>query len=257
MGCSMSKYSSIFSVLLEIDKTEIPIFIPTFNQPSLLKMTLEQLGGGGNRIVVHDNNSQFDPMRDYLESISSDVDVVFSKINAGPRLFTEDEKILSLMPDYFYVTDPDLIHNDLLPENFQSEMIDVLKAHDLAKVGTALDVYDKDEQEKFVDISSVLEWESLYWTELIGQTSTGDDIYRAYIDTTYSLNDRDKCIMYQLRGYPTFRYSSARIAGNYTAKHVGWWKKELVPQATDEIEFYLNTQQWSHTENYYYRDLKR
>jgi len=248
----MAKYKSIFPVLLDIDKDSIPIFIPTFNQPSLLRLTLEQVAGRQNRVIVYDNNSAYDAMKDYLVEISSDVDVVFSEQNSGPRIFTEDKQILSLMPDYFVVTDPDLIHSNDLPDNHIDEMRRIINQHSLAKAGFALEIHDPEETERFLDLSKVNEWELPYWREEIGLTRTGDKIYGAWIDTTYSLNKREACLYHRGFNKPTFRYPSARIAGKYTCRHIGWWRKDLMPQDKSEIDFYLNNQVWSHTENHYY-----
>jgi hypothetical protein len=249
----MTLYKSLFPALMEIDKSEVPIFIPTFNQPSLLKMTLLQLAGHSNRIVIFDNNSTYPPMLELLDQVSKDVDVVMSSRNHGPRIFTEDAQILSLMPDYFIVTDPDLIYNNDLPSNYIDEMKKVMAKYNLAKVGFALEVYQEEEIEKFQNASVIKQVEEIYWQEEIGKTSTNDIIYNAFIDTTFALNNRDACLYHNKFGRPTFRYPSARIAGRYTCDHVGWWRKDLIPQESDELEFYLKHQKWSHTERFHYK----
>ena len=251
------RYASIFQILVDLKKDSIPTFIPTFNQPTLLKMTLEQLDGKSDNIVVYDNASTSEDMLELLEEISGDIDVVFSNKNTGPRIFTEDIQILSLMPDYFVVTDPDLIYNDLLPKGHLNELKKIINMNKLAKAGFAIEIYDPEEQDRFLDKDSVLKWEEPYWSNEIGTTTTLDRIYDAWIDTTYALNKRDACLYHRKFGKPTFRYPSVRISGKYTCRHIGWWKKELIPQPEDEINNYLNTQLWSHTENHYYRGIKR
>ena len=132
----MARYTSIFPALLGIESDETPIFIPTFNQPTLLKMTLNQLNSAKNRIIIYDNNSTSVEMRSLLEDLSSDIDVILSEKNTGPRIFTEDAQILSLMPNYFVVTDPDLIHNENLPENHLVEMRKIIESRNV-EIGRA------------------------------------------------------------------------------------------------------------------------
>ena len=249
------QYKSLFPLLMDIDPQEIPIFIPTFNQPSLLELTLKQLSSRDEtgRIVIYDNNSTYSPMIELLESLSSKYDVVKSDFNVGPRIFTEDLHILELMPEYYIVTDPDLIYNPNLPKNYISEMKNVISNKNLAKVGFAIEIYDQDERDRFSDPERVQLWEESYWQSKIGMTSTKDPIYDAWIDTTFSLNKKSSCIYHHKFKKPTFRYPSARIAGAYTCQHVGWWKKEIIPQTSDEINYYLNNELWSHTERYYYK----
>jgi hypothetical protein len=245
---------SIFSALMSIDDNEIPVFIPTFNQPSLPAMTLKQFESYRHGpIVVFDNNSTYTPMVDLLEEISSDVQVVKSSRNLGPRFLSEDLQILSLMPKKFIVTDPDLIHNKKLPDNYSDEMMWLLSSLKLTKIGFALDIDSPEEVERFQDVERVHMWEKQYWNEIIGRTSSNDPIYSAWIDTTFSLNDRDECVKNRMLGRETFRYPSARIGGSYTCQHVGWWRKNLIPQPDEEKKFYLDNQKWSHTEIYYYR----
>lgn len=238
---------------MDLDKSSLPIIIPTFNQPSLLRMTMDQFKSFGipNPIVICDNNSTYQPMKDLLLELSESNTVVVSLNNFGPRVFTEDIQIMELLPDYYIVTDPDLIYNNELPSNFIDEMKSMLNRNKLAKIGFALDI--EDDKENFLNYDAVYEWENLYWNKEIDSTSSKDTVYEAWIDTTFSLNKRESCIYYKKFGIPTFRYPSARIAGKYTAKHIGWWKKELSPQPREEIDYYLNTQKWSHTENYYYK----
>jgi hypothetical protein len=245
---------SIFSALMAIDDDQIPVFMPTFNQPSLLSMTLKQFDSYSHGpVVVFDNNSTYPPMIKLLEEISSNVQVVMSSKNLGPRFLTEDLQVLSLMPKNFIVTDPDLIHNKELPYNYIDEMLSLLSSLKLTKIGFALDIDSVEEIERFQNVDRVHMWEKPYWDEIIGRTSHNDPVYSAWIDTTFALNDRDECIKSRRIGKETFRYPSARIGGKYTCQHVGWWRKDLIPQPDEEKKFYLDNQKWSHTEIYYYR----
>ena len=244
---------SLFSVLIDLNKNEIPIFIPTFNQTSLLEMTISQLNGYDGKIIIYDNNSTFQPMIDLLNDLGSEYEVVLSGKNSGPRIFTEDMQILGLMPDYFIVTDPDLINNKNLPRNYVQEMKKIIDSKSLAKVGFAIEIYDEQERSNFLDEEAIVGIEEIYWKEQIGVTSTSDRIFNAAIDTTFSLNKRDACVYHRKFNKPTFMYPSARIADSYTCRHIGWWKKELMPQSNEEKEFYYKNQTWSHTERYYYK----
>lgn len=250
-------YRSVYPALMDLKNDCLPIFIPTFNQPTFLKMTIDQLDriGFDGVIVIYDNNSTYPEMIELLETVSNEHLVIRSGSNLGPRFFTEDIEIMKLLPKQYIVSDPDLIYNECLPKNFVEEMSLTIKEFHLAKVGFALEIYDQSETDKFIDTSSVHDWEEGYWKEKIGQTRSKNIIYRAWIDSTFALNDRDSCMYYRKFNQPTFRYPSARIADSYTARHMGWWKKELQPQGSDEINYYLNTQKWSHTENYYYRGI--
>jgi len=251
----MTAYKSIFPLLLDIDTKEIPTFIPTFNQPDLLNLTLKEFLSRGHtdRIVIYDNNSTYEPMIKLLDSLSDMYDVVRSSVNTGPRIFTEDLQILNLMPEYFIVTDPDLIHNKDLPEKYISEMKELINSMNVAKAGFAIEIHNDEERERFLDADSVSAIEERYWQEKVGITSTKDTIFNAAIDTTFSLNKRDACAYHRKFGKPTWAYPSIRIGGKYTCQHIGWWKKELMPQSVEEKEFYYKNQTWSHTERYYYK----
>jgi hypothetical protein len=235
--------------LQTIPDGEIPILVPVFNLCTYANNMVHQLiSRGVTSFIICDNASTYPPMIQYLDALSKSQRVVRFNENLGPRIFAESLDFLDILPEYFVITDPDLILNDQLPGDFIHNMKDVINAYNVAKVGLALDIYDK--CDKFFNKDQVQVWESKYWLNKVPALPNciSDPIYIAPIDTTFCLFKKSKYVEELLsNGHGITATSALRIAGRFTCEHTGWWLNQPVPHY--EMEYYKNTQTWSSTCN--------
>ena len=247
-----------FSTLSSYLQSNIPIFVPSFNNPTYLRNMLSQLMRRGlANIVVIDNASSFQPMLDYLKSISGDVTVIFQNENRGPRDLFLDVSLFDSLPDIFCLTDPDLALNENLPDDFLVQLLKVTHDYRIFKAGFAIDRSTLLEPGVRVDDPAHFhQWEEQFWQAKVGVTPGDDDIYRANIDTTFALYNkryldirRRDSLFRRLVGLskPEKRrhLDSMRVAGRFTCKHLPWTSQDMVPD--DERNFYKSRQKWSHS----------
>lgn len=244
MICESAK---LYQQLQTIPEDEVPIIVPVFNLVSYAKFMVEQLKERGlNNFIICDNNSTYQPMIDYLNELSKTDRVVMFDQNLGPRIFAERQEFLSVLPEYFILSDPDLIFNDDLPKNFISKMKRIIDTYNVSKAGFAIDI--EKTKDKFFNHNQVQIWEGRYWSNHINLYPERDDIFFAPIDTTFCLYKKSVLIQELKKvNYETTLVPSVRIAGRFTCQHMGWWKDQPVPQ--DEMDFYNQTQTWASTYN--------
>lgn len=222
----------------------IPIYVPCFNNPYYVKNLLPQLlkhpvGLGGVYLV--DNNSNSLEMRALLDNAPSGVTVVRREDNLGPRLF-QDKDFYESMPEVFVLTDPDLQFNPALPNDCLERLYELTELLKIGKAGFSLRIDDCSEMRNdLFDIGGrsyhIWEWESQFWTHKIANLSCGSPVYSASIDTTFAL--------YNKRYFSPEKFLSAvRVAGNYTCRHLPWYKKGLPP--SEELTQYKKTQKFSY-----------
>ena len=126
------------------------------------------------------------------------------------------------------MSDPDLEFSASLPVDFINELKIISEDYKIGKVGLALEIPSSEEvvhskmflDEKQVDI---VEYEQQFWTNNIGKNQTGDDLYRTTLDTTFALYNKTYF-------NPEDRYQAIRVAGKFTAKHLGSLSNSIVPE---------------------------
>lgn len=242
----MTTYNSIHDAIRSFNDSDIPIFIPVFNQVSYAKFMVSQLTALGiSNFVLCDNASTYVPMQLYLEEAAKEHRVCHLGYNFGPRIYS-DKELLPYMPEWFIVTDPDLIFNKNIPNNFINNMIEASAHYQFSKVGFAMDIWGE-ASEKFFNVAQVRLWESRYWDAQCGAAPDGSPIYFAPIDTTFAVHNTGMLMDEYSRGAITTTARAARIAGNYTCEHMGWWKEQ--PLDPEEFEYYKSVQIWASTEN--------
>ena len=242
----MTQYYSIHNAIKSFSNDDIPIFIPVFEQVSYAKHMVSQLTGLGiSNFVLCDNASTYAPMQRYLEEVSKEHRVCYLGYNFGPRVYSEKE-LLPDMPEWYVVTDPDLIFNKNLPLTFIQDMIETCSYYQFAKVGFALDIWGE-ASNKFFNPHQVRRWEERYWDVPCGRTNDGSMIYHAPIDTTFAMHNSGIALDELNRGANTTGMRAARIAGNYTCEHMGWWANQ--PLDPEEFAYYKSVQVWASTEN--------
>lgn len=179
-------------------------------------------------------------MVEYLDELSKHHRVVRFDVNMGPRHFATSPHILELLPEYFVLTDSDLVFNKNLPNTFIEDMKKVIDCCGVSKAGFALNMDET--VHEFFNKDYVRSHEREFWNNQVPQTelSIPDKVYRAPIDTTFclfkksiyaqELNDANGSIIHT---------SAVRIADRFACEHMGWWLKQ--PVSDDELEYYKMT----------------
>lgn len=239
--------AKLFKELQTIPEGQIPVIVPVFNLVSYAKFMVEQLENYNiNSFIICDNNSSYPPMIEYLEELSKTHRVVRFEDNLGPRVFAETKEFLSIMPEYFIISDPDLVFNKELPNRFLDKMKRILDMYGVSKVGFAIDIQET--KDKFFDAHQVARWEGSYWERTVEMYPEKDPLYPAPIDTTFCMYKKQSVIN-ELRLNPMgiTSTSALRIGGRFTCEHMGWWKEQ--PLTKEEEEYYNTTQVWASTYN--------
>jgi glycosyltransferase involved in cell wall biosynthesis len=219
-----------------------PVLIPTFNNPTFLENTLEQLYSNGlENVCIIDNGSRFKPMIDLIEKVASWHRVITLIDNPGPHYTITRKEILASLPKFFIYTDPDLEFNPNLPSNFISTLKRLSEEHKVGKVGFALEIDNiqemRDTKIKIAEKEFLIwEWEKQFWKHKVLQEYS-NDVFYADIDTTFALYNQD---FY----HPEINSGALRVAGDFTAKHLPWYRSSLVPKS--ESNFYNRSQRYSY-----------
>jgi FkbM family methyltransferase len=161
--------------------------------------------------------------------------VINNTANSGPCISHEyNVHIYNQLPDLYIMTDPDLEINKNIPTNFVEILAELSYKYNSYKVGFALDISNKDELFEYdkyhyhIDkYYTICELEKLWWEERIIDDKY--ELYNAGIDTTFCLvNKRNiHCI-------------HIRIAGDFTCKHLPWYKNNPLFNIYDN--YIMNTQ---------------
>jgi len=211
------------------------LIIPTFNNFTYTRNTIDRFQNLVDDIMVLDNASTYEPMLDYLDSIDGDVEVKRYESNEGPRRFYNDKWFYWDLPYQFLVTDPDLEFDDRLDRQALDHLFELTEELSAYKIGSALSL-DLDEDNVLDDglvwcgrATNVREIEAAYYGNPIStKTKYGDRIYVANIDTTFAAYNR-----LHETGFMDTNY---RVDGRYLAKHYGWLKNPPIPK--DEADYY-------------------
>jgi glycosyltransferase involved in cell wall biosynthesis len=221
----------------------IPIYIPTFNNPTYLLNFIKQLEkNDAKNIVVIDNNSTYPPMKECLSIIEEKYKVVRLDQNFGPHYILRNKQFYQSLPELFCLSDPDLEFSTSLPVDFINELKIISEVHKVGKVGLALEILSSEEvvhSDLFLDGQKVgaIEYEQQFWTNNIGKNQTGDDLYRTTLDTTFALYNKTYFD-------PEDRYTAIRVAGKFTAKHLGSLSNSIVPKS--ESIYYKSLTRYSY-----------
>lgn len=223
-------------------ETGIPVIVPSFNNPSDCERMVNQLTEiGFADITFVDNASTTSKMIECLDLIERQAKVVRLNKNVGPRESVFNPIFFESLPQFFCVTDPDLLFNARLPEDFIQILIRISETHKMGKVGFALDISDnhlfRKRTFKIGDLNTTIyDWEKQFWEHPSGATTEGDTYYAAGIDTTFALYNKQ---YFELNNF----HNAIRVAGRFTAKHLPWYTNAMVSFA--EAKTYANSQKFS------------
>jgi hypothetical protein len=218
-------------------KKNISAFIIGYNLVTYIKNMIKQLEKYTSDIIVIDNNSSFQPLIDYYNN-DFKYTLLKQKENYGYKVWQRSE-IQKLAGEVFILTDPDLLFNERLPDNFIQKLIQISHYFKANRVGFALFIDSDDIKTDilFWNKHSIKEWERQFWIKrMLYPPDTSLELYSAGIDTTF-------CLINQRYNTKT----NIRVAGDYTCRHLPWYidfEKEL---EEGELESYLkanNSSSW-------------
>lgn len=223
----------------------IPIVVICYNNFKYLKNTLDQLikinKDFSNDIIIFDNKSNCSETLSYLESIKDQFKIYHNEQNNGPWITRENNSnFYNILPDKFVVTDADLQFNKDLPSNFIDTLCKLSDKYNAQKVGFALDISDFKtdmiDYDDYVLNKNIESWENQFWTSKIPDDEYDLQLFQADIDTTFSVFNKN--------GNFNFRI---RVAGNFVAKHLPWYKENKIYNTYENYCLYQTTSRFSTT----------
>jgi len=242
--CEYIKQNPFASLLFEpinnagvLIKKNIPAIIIGYNQYTYIKNMVSQLEKYTSDIIIIDNNSSYKPLLNYYKN-DFKYTLLQQKTNKGHTVYQEDS-LQKLTGDVFILTDPDLEFNSKLPINFIQNLIDISNYFQVVRAGFALEI-DSDDINTTIkcDNYTIKDWEIQFWKKQMNYPNDSTlKLFSAPIDTTFSLVNK--------RWLPPNHFichdnSSIRVAGNYTCKHLPWYKNFKNELDLGEYEAYLN-----------------
>lgn len=213
-------------------KSPIPAVIVGYNQLSYIKRMVAQLEKYVEHIIIVDNNSTYQPLLEYYEHDYKHT-LLRQKINPGSSALQTSKQVQELTGDIYLITDPDILLNPNLPDNFIEILLEISEHFQAYSVGFALDIWRDDiRQDHQITVYgknyTIVEWEQQFWKARIPYKAY--ELYAAQIDTTFSIKNRK---------YFRKRGGCIRIAGNFTATHMPWLTNYKQTIDKDELEYYM------------------
>lgn len=214
-------------------KLEIPCLIISYNNVTFVKKICERIQENiTDNIVILDNNSSFEPMIDFLNNCKFRT-IRFNK-NHGHKVY-ELEEVKKDIGSIFLLTDPDIEISKSVDGKIIEKMIELSELYKIRKIGLALEINSDEIREdiKYQDgktFWTIKEWERRYWTNRVANQEL--EMYWADVDTTF-------CLVNNNYADKPNNWPYIRLAGEYTSKHIPWyknWQQILMP---GEYEAYL------------------
>tara|TARA_Y100000590_G_scaffold59177_1_gene62757 strand:+ start:3690 stop:5090 length:1401 start_codon:yes stop_codon:yes gene_type:complete len=212
---------------------DVPIIIISFNNYKYVQNTITQLEKVNpiilKDIIIMDNNSSDPSTINYLNTTK--YKVVRNSENKGPWIENYKDFYNSL-PNQFIITDPDLEFNKDLPKNFIQILLNLSDKFKCHKIGFALNINDFDQMYSsiYYNNSNIYDWEKQFWNIKIDDPNY--ELYNAEIDTTF-------CLINKRASHKSSK--RIRIAGNFTAKHLPWYKNNSFYNAYEKYIYGTNS----------------
>jgi len=219
---------------------DIPVIIIAFNNLTYVKMMINQFKTKNfKNIHIIDNNSSYPKLLEYYLTIK-DIKIHYMPENFGHRVLFRsiNKNFYNQLPNFFILTDPDIKFNDDLPNNFLDRLCELTEKYKVGKAGFALCIKDYHKFKnltftRFKKTKKIHEWEQVFWNDKLE-----DEVYKAGIDTTFAVYNKK---YFKIVKNEAKFLNAVRVAGNFTAKHLPWYKESIVPD--EEINYYnINTQ---------------
>ena len=234
------------------DPKTIPIVIISWNGLTFVRNFVDQLLRYPNPIIILDNHSTYPDLLHYYDYIENELGdrVTVKRLleNYGHTVYLKRK---DLLPQLYILSDPDLQLNPKMPNNMAEILLSISNKHRVHKVGLALDISDSDKFKyipgygtKTMELGgevrepehiTIEQWERQFWNKPIKDPNY--ELYKADIDTTFCLvnwrfnNGRE----------------SIRVAGNFTCKHLPWYKDFIEDNIPKEELSYLQKNNKSST----------
>ena len=221
-------------IQLFTDINDIPFVIICWNNLTFVKNFINQIKKYNRKIIILNNNSTYEPLYEYFTEIKNElgnqIEIKLLDQNYGHNVYI---KLNHLLPDIYILSDPDLQLNKNLPDNFVEILYNLSNKYKKYKVGFALDISDKEHflhcENYTMKNMSIYNWELQFWQNKIDNDEY--ELYDAPIDTTF-------CLVNNKYFTGDHLYAAIRIAGNFTTKHLPWYKdyiKNNIPKTEIEI----------------------
>ena len=184
----------------------LPVYVIVRDRFEQLRRTVSSLERAeGIDIVLVDNNTTYEPTREYL--LNSPHDVVFTHTNLGHKAPWE----LGILPEgRFGLTDPDIEIVEECPNDWAIQMCSVLDSFPhLLKCGFSLKIDDI--PDSYWKKEAVISHESQFW---VSEVPWKFPLYDAALDTTLSVYSNN---------YNHDIVPAMRTGGVYTARHLAWY----------------------------------
>lgn len=227
-------YWNILNLAYKLDLLSIydtPIIINNFNRVSFLLQLIAFLEKCGfSRIIIIDNNSTYKPLLNYYQNCKHEV--VRCTSNYGYLALWKSGLYDKYKWMYFVYTDSDLSPLEECPKNFIELFKEELDANSkLDKIGFGIKIDDLPDH--FSLKEKVIKHETRFWLKKIKP-----NLYDAKIDTTFALY---KPFSNLKNGESSF-LAANRFGFPYLIRHLPW---------------YVDSQNLTEEENYYYRTSNR
>jgi hypothetical protein len=200
--------------------SQIPIVVMAYNNLFFVRNFIEQLKKYKNPIILFDNHSDYQPLLEYYkeikEELGSKIDIRLLDENYGSGVY---KVFRNSLPQIFILSDPDLELNPRMPENFSEILLALSNKYQAYKIALALDISEPDKLlpcKNYAGHKTITEFESRYWKVRVPDSEY--ELYRGGhpMDTTFCLIN-----------YNYSKETKIRIAGDFTAKHLPWYKDYL------------------------------
>lgn len=208
-------------------KKNMTAVIIGYNQYTFIRNMVKQLEKYTSDIVIIDNASTFKKLLDYYQN-EYPYTLLKQKENHGHMVYHR-EPIQKLLGNHYILTDPDLLFNPKLPDNFIDVFLELSNFFGVNKVGFALCIKAKNlRKDLFFSNKSLMQWEKQFWKQKLAYAKDPSlQLYSAHVDTTFCLVNK------------TFPHHSIRVAGDYTCFHIPWHKNFRKQLEEGEFESYL------------------
>ena len=229
------------------DVLVVPIVIICYNNDKYVENTIRQLLSINEALIDWIyilNNKSSDPNTiSYLQKTK--VKVINNDTNDGPWIQPNTNgDIYNMLPDKFILTDPDLQFNEKIPKNFIEILSNLSDKYNTGKIGFALSITDPEKiyDNIYCDNRTIIEHENYFWKNKINNEENYE-LYYADIDTTFCLVNK-KYINNVIsstddpESQNRITPKHIRIAGNFTALHIPWYKIKNVINIYDEYRIY-------------------
>ena len=210
----------------------IPIVVICWNELTYIKNMVDQLKHYDHPIILLDNYSTYEPLLEYYKEIKkelgSKIEIRILKKNYGCTVYVQ---LKHTLPKVYILTDPDLELNKNMPRNFAGILYEISEKYKVYKVGLYI---EKIKKEDILECSNY----DFEWDKLVHPLK--NEQYELYFDkvqyggTTFCLVNTK---YHKTHKKP--KRSAMRIAGDFTMKHLPWYKDSLNKIPKKELYMYV------------------